>query len=132
MVLVRERGKAMAEAAAITPTGMTAVLGGDRDEVLAALADEIAHILADGVVASAAEVDACLILGAGFPFFLGGITRHLDESGVAVRAGHHCAQPLMDRFGIAGTARASFGLYNGFDDVDALVDGLRRVKEIFG
>ena len=56
----------------------------------------------------------------------------LDESGVAVRAGHHCAQPLMDRFGIAGTARASFGLYNGFDDVDALVDGLRRVKEIFG
>jgi cysteine desulfurase/selenocysteine lyase len=56
----------------------------------------------------------------------------LDESGVAVRAGHHCAQPLMDRFGIAGTARASFALYNGFDDVDALVDGLRRVKEIFG
>ena len=56
----------------------------------------------------------------------------LDQGGVAVRAGHHCAQPLMDRFGIAGTARASFGLYNGFDDVDALVDGLRRVKEIFG
>jgi cysteine desulfurase / selenocysteine lyase len=55
----------------------------------------------------------------------------LDRSGVAVRAGHHCAQPLMERFGIAGTARASFGLYNGFDDVDALVDGLRRVKEIF-
>jgi cysteine desulfurase/selenocysteine lyase len=38
----------------------------------------------------------------------------------------------MDRFGIAGTARASFGLYNGFDDVDALVDGLQRVREIFG
>lgn len=56
----------------------------------------------------------------------------LDRSGVAVRAGHHCAQPLMDRFGVAGTARASFGLYNGFDDVDALVDGLRRVREIFG
>ena len=56
----------------------------------------------------------------------------LDESGVAVRAGHHCAQPLMDRLGVAGTARASFGLYNGFDDVDALVSGLRRVKEIFG
>ena len=56
----------------------------------------------------------------------------LDRSGVAVRAGHHCAQPLMERLGIVGTARASFGLYNGFDDVDALVDGLRRVKEIFG
>jgi cysteine desulfurase/selenocysteine lyase len=38
----------------------------------------------------------------------------------------------MERFGVAGTARASFGLYNGFDDVDQLVDGLRRVKEIFG
>jgi len=56
----------------------------------------------------------------------------LDEGGVAVRAGHHCAQPLMERFGVAGTARASFGLYNGFDDVDQLVEGLRRVKEIFG
>src|SRR5262249_43040748 len=56
----------------------------------------------------------------------------LDESGVAVRAGHHCAQPLMERFGIAGTARASFGLYNGFDDVDQLVGRLRLVKATFG
>ncbi|MGH6931752.1 MAG: SufS family cysteine desulfurase [Dongiaceae bacterium] len=56
----------------------------------------------------------------------------LDRSGIAVRAGHHCAQPLMDRFGIAGTARASFGIYNGFDDVDALVEGLARVTEMFG
>jgi len=56
----------------------------------------------------------------------------LDRSGIAVRAGHHCAQPLMQRFGITGTARASFGLYNGFDDVDALVAGLKHVKEILG
>jgi cysteine desulfurase/selenocysteine lyase len=56
----------------------------------------------------------------------------LDRSGIAVRAGHHCAQPLMDRFGIVGTARASFGLHNGFDDVDALIQGLGRVREIFG
>jgi cysteine desulfurase/selenocysteine lyase len=56
----------------------------------------------------------------------------LDRSGVAVRAGHHCAQPLMERFGISGTARASFALYNGFDDVDALASGLHRVREIFG
>jgi cysteine desulfurase/selenocysteine lyase len=56
----------------------------------------------------------------------------LDRGGVAVRAGHHCAQPLMERFGISGTARASFALYNGFDDVDALASGLRRVREIFG
>jgi 3-hydroxyacyl-CoA dehydrogenase len=56
-----------------------------RDAVLAATADEIAHLLDDGVVASAAEVDACLILGAGYPFFLGGITRHLDTTGVSER-----------------------------------------------
>jgi cysteine desulfurase/selenocysteine lyase len=56
----------------------------------------------------------------------------LDESGIAVRAGHHCAQPTMDRFGVAGTVRASFGLYNRFDEVDSLVAGLQRVREIFG
>ena len=56
-----------------------------RDDVLAALADEIAHLLGEGVVASAADVDACLILGAGYPFFLGGITRHLDQTGVSER-----------------------------------------------
>ena len=56
----------------------------------------------------------------------------LDEDGIAVRAGHHCAQPTMDRFGVAGTVRASFGLYNRFDEVDSLVAGLQRVREIFG
>ena len=56
-----------------------------RDDVLAALADEIAHLLGEGVVASAAEVDACLILGAGYPFFLGGITKHLDQTGISER-----------------------------------------------
>lgn len=56
----------------------------------------------------------------------------LDRCGVAVRAGHHCTQPLMERFGIAGTVRASFGLYNSFEEVHALVAGLREVKEIFG
>jgi cysteine desulfurase/selenocysteine lyase len=56
----------------------------------------------------------------------------LDRSGIAVRAGHHCAQPVMDRFGVAGTARASLGLYTRFDEIDALADGLAKVKEIFG
>jgi len=55
----------------------------------------------------------------------------LDHHGVAVRAGHHCAQPAMDRFGVPGTARASFGLYNRFDEIDTLVEGLRQVKEVF-
>ena len=56
----------------------------------------------------------------------------LDRAGVAVRVGHHCAQPLMDHFGIAGTVRASFGLYNTRADVDRLMDGLDEVREIFG
>jgi cysteine desulfurase/selenocysteine lyase len=56
----------------------------------------------------------------------------LDSAGIAVRAGHHCAQPVMDRFGVAGTVRASVGLYNRFDEIDALAGGLAKVKEIFG
>ena len=56
----------------------------------------------------------------------------VDRAGVAVRAGHHCAQPLMDRFDVAATARASFGLYNTRAEVDALADSLERVREIFG
>jgi 3-hydroxyacyl-CoA dehydrogenase len=53
--------------------------------VLEALADEVRHILEEGVVAEAADVDTCLILGAGFPFWLGGITKHLDQTGVSER-----------------------------------------------
>ena len=56
----------------------------------------------------------------------------LDESRVAIRAGHHCAQPLMDRLGVDATARASFGVYNGPRDVAALVEGIERVRRIFG
>ena len=56
----------------------------------------------------------------------------LDRAGVAVRVGHHCAQPLMDSLGIAGTVRASLGLYNTRADIDRLIDGLDEVREIFG
>ena len=56
----------------------------------------------------------------------------LDESHVAIRAGHHCAQPLMAHLGVDATARASFGVYNGRQDVDALVRGIERVTRIFG
>ena len=56
----------------------------------------------------------------------------LDDAGVAIRAGHHCAQPLMDLLGVPATARASFAAYSNADDVEALVDGLKRVKRIFG
>ena len=70
-------------------------------------------------------------------FVVNGVHPHdvgtiLDEEGVAIRAGHHCAQPLMDHLGVPATARASFGLYNDLDDVAALIRGLDRVKRIFG
>jgi cysteine desulfurase/selenocysteine lyase len=56
----------------------------------------------------------------------------LDLQGIAVRASHHCAQPLMERFGLTGTVRASFALYNTRDEVDALVAALGDVRRIFG
>ena len=69
-------------------------------------------------------------------FLLDGIHPHdagtiLDQAGIAVRVGHHCAQPLMDRFDISGTVRASYGLYNTRNEVDALVAALEDVKEVF-
>jgi 3-hydroxyacyl-CoA dehydrogenase len=56
-----------------------------REDALEAIADEIAHMLSEGVVAEAADVDTALLLGAGWPFFLGGITKHLDQTGVSER-----------------------------------------------
>jgi cysteine desulfurase/selenocysteine lyase len=70
-------------------------------------------------------------------FELEGVHAHdvseiLDRHGVAVRAGHHCAQPLMDRFGIAATARASFGVYTTKAEIDRLVEGLHDARRVFG
>ena len=56
----------------------------------------------------------------------------LDQEGICIRTGHHCAQPVMTRYDLPATARASFGLYNTLEEVDALVDGLRKVREVFG
>jgi cysteine desulfurase/selenocysteine lyase len=55
----------------------------------------------------------------------------LDRLGIAVRTGHHCAQPLMIRLGIQGTVRASFALYNTKEEIDVLVAGIRRVSQMF-
>ena len=70
-------------------------------------------------------------------FVLDGIHPHdigtvLDHEGIAVRTGHHCAQPVMERYGVAATVRASFGIYNTIEDVDRLVDGLAKVRELLG
>jgi cysteine desulfurase/selenocysteine lyase len=60
------------------------------------------------------------------------VAQILDRDGIAVRAGHHCAQPLHEKFGITATSRASFYLYNTKEEVDKLVEGIYKVKEIFG
>jgi cysteine desulfurase / selenocysteine lyase len=60
------------------------------------------------------------------------VSEILDRHGVAVRAGHHCAQPLMDRFGIAATARASFGVYTAREEIDRLLEGLEDARRVFG
>jgi cysteine desulfurase/selenocysteine lyase len=70
-------------------------------------------------------------------FELAGVHAHdvseiLDRHGVAVRAGHHCAQPLMDRLRIAATARASFGVYTTEEEIDRLVEGLHDARKVFG
>ncbi|MDD2876931.1 MAG: cysteine desulfurase [Acidiphilium sp.] len=83
------------------------------------------------------------VVGAGLDpigvvsFEVAGIHPHdlatvFDQQNVAIRAGHHCAQPLMDRLGLAATARASFGIYNDESDVDALVHAVRAAQKIFG
>lgn len=62
------------------------------------------------------------------PFDVGTL---LDRLGIAVRTGHHCAQPLMDRFGIEGTVRVSFAFYNQVSEIDALIEGLKRIRSMF-
>ncbi len=74
--------------------------------------------------------------GGVFSFAMEGAHAHdvatlLDRQGIAVRAGNHCAEPLMHRFGVDSTARASFGLYTTHEEIDALADGLLRVREFF-
>ena len=78
------------------------------------------------------------LVGRGSPvsFVVDGVHAHdvgqvLDDEGVAVRVGHHCARPLHRRFGLTATARASFAVYNTLDEVDRLVAGVKRAVEFF-
>jgi cysteine desulfurase / selenocysteine lyase len=112
--------------------GMAAVEAHERDLVAAAL-DGLSAI--DGVrIIGPASLEN---RGSPVSFVLDGVHAHdvgqvLDDDGVAVRVGHHCAWPLHRRFGIAATARASFALYNTMDEVDRLIAGVRRAVEFFG
>ncbi len=88
------------------------------------------------------SIDALRLIGTAaekasvLSFVLEGIHPHdigtiLDKEGIAIRTGHHCAQPVMDFYGIPATARASLGIYNTREDIEALVNGLRKVQEVF-
>jgi cysteine desulfurase/selenocysteine lyase len=112
--------------------------GIDRD---AALAHEDA--LLEHATAQVREIPGVRIIGEArhktgvLSFLMDGIHPHdagtiLDSHGVAVRTGQHCAQPVMDRYGITATIRASLGIYNTRDDIDALVRALAKVREVFG
>jgi len=113
----------------VSGIGIAAIAAHERDLLDYATA-QVAQIAGLRIVGTAAHKASIL------SFTLEGIHPHdigtiLDHQGIAIRAGHHCAMPVMQRFGIAGTARASFALYNTRAEVDALVAGLHKVREMF-
>ncbi|MCH8960120.1 MAG: cysteine desulfurase [Bacteroidetes bacterium] len=121
----------LAEAVAyLQDLGLDAIARYERD--LLAYAHERLREIDDlrliGTAAEKASVVSFLI-GAIHPYDAGTI---LDRLGIAVRTGHHCTMPLMQRFGLPGTVRASFALYNTREEVDKLVEGLHKVKKLLG
>ncbi|PYQ11725.1 MAG: cysteine desulfurase CsdA [Acidobacteria bacterium] len=108
-------------------------------EAIASHEEELLHRATEGVL----SIPGLRVIGTAkekagiLSFVMEGIHPHdlgtiLDQQGIAIRAGHHCTQPLMERFGIPATARASFGMYNTPQEVDALTEGLGKVREVFG
>ena len=100
------------------------------------------HNLLSYATEKALELNGLRILGTSpnkgaiLSFTLEGIHSHdigtmLDFQGIAIRAGHHCAMPVMDYFKVPATARASFGLYNTINDVDVFIEGLKEVVKMF-
>ncbi|MFC7334343.1 cysteine desulfurase [Rhodocista pekingensis] len=114
----------------VTALGMDAILAHEQ-RLLAHAMDRLSGIEGLRVVGTAPGKAAII------SFTIDGIHPHdigtlLDRAGVAVRVGQHCAEPLMDRFGVGATARASFGLYNTEAEAEALADAVRACKEFFG
>jgi cysteine desulfurase/selenocysteine lyase len=121
-------------------------LGAAIDYVSAVGLDRIAaheHALLEYATDALSGITGVRIIGtardktAVISFYVGDVHPHdvgtiLDHEGVAVRTGHHCAQPVMQRFGVPATARASFAFYNTFDEVDALAAAIRKVQKLFG
>jgi cysteine desulfurases, SufS subfamily len=101
-----------------------------EDQLLRYATEQLSKIEGMRIIGNASDKSAVLsfLLGDIHPFDVGTL---LDHLGIAVRTGHHCAQPLMDRLQIAGTVRASFALYNTAEEVDVFVKALQRVKSMF-
>jgi cysteine desulfurase/selenocysteine lyase len=112
------------------------------DELGRETIDAHEHAVADYAQERLSRINSLRLIGTApgksgiFSFEMKGAHAHdvatiLDRYGIAVRAGTHCAMPLLNRFGVTSTCRASFALYNGKDDVDALVDGIERAQKFF-
>ncbi|MGE0191477.1 MAG: SufS family cysteine desulfurase [Planctomycetota bacterium] len=115
----------------VTALGLERIAAHEAD----LLAYATARLLAD--VPGVRLIGTAPVKAGVLSFTLDGVHPHdigtvLDYEGIAIRTGHHCAQPVMDRFGVPATARASFGLYTTREEVDALVVGLHRVREMLG
>lgn len=100
-------------------------------ELLAYATEAVSEIAGLRIIGTAREKTSVL------SFTLAGVHPHdigtiLDQEGIAIRTGHHCAQPVMDRFGVPATARASLAFYNTKEEIDALVAALHKVREVFG
>jgi cysteine desulfurase/selenocysteine lyase len=114
----------------LTTTGLERVAAHER-ELLAFAAEAVSTIKGVRIIGTAKERAAVL------SFVLDGVHAHdvgtiLDQEGIAIRTGHHCAMPVMERFGVTATARASLALYNTREEVDALVGAIEKVKRVFG
>lgn len=113
----------------VSKLGLPAIVA--HENALLAYATEQAKAIADLRLVGTAREKASIL-----SFTVAGIHPHdvgtiLDAAGVAVRAGHHCAMPVMAHFGLPATARASFALYNTFDEIDVLMHAIRRAQEVF-
>jgi len=114
----------------VTEVGLDAIAA-HEDALMRYAEDKFNQLPGVQIIGQAPEKAAVLsfLVDEVHPHDLGTI---LDMDGVAIRAGHHCAMPLMTRLGISGTARASFALYNNYEDIDALVASIEKAQKLFG
>ncbi len=120
----------LAEAIAFVDSVGASAIAAHEAELLSLATDRLTAIPGVRIIGTAAHRASVIsfVLEGVHPHDLGTV---LDEDGIAIRAGHHCAQPLMRRFGLAATARASFSVYNTTEDVEALGRGIERARTLF-